>query len=129
MVGAAWVSVPPKDNCLAVNLGEMLQLASSGFFRATPHRVVADSSSTADRLSLPFFFNPSLDAVVSPCVSPGDVGPWTHARAQPESRNKLNENYGRNAFKSLARSHPAVFQRHHPDLAVLSDGAVVLRRT
>ncbi len=35
--------------------------------------------------------------------------------------------YGANALKSLARSHPAVFDRHHPDLRVLEDGRVVSR--
>ena len=34
-----WVAVPPRDGAVAVNLGEMLQLASGGYYRATPHRV------------------------------------------------------------------------------------------
>ena len=32
--------------------------------------------------------------------------------------------YGANALKSLARSHPAVFAAHHPDLRLLEDGQV-----
>ena len=35
--------------------------------------------------------------------------------------------YGLNAFKSLARSHPAVFTAHRPDLLVEEDGQVVRR--
>ena len=42
-------------------------------------------------------------------------------------RNAMLTEYGANALKSLARSHPAVFARHHPDLAVLEDGRVVRR--
>ena len=29
-----WVAVPPRDGAVAVNLGEMLQLASGGYYRA-----------------------------------------------------------------------------------------------
>ena len=50
-----WVAVPPLDCAVAVNLGEMLQLASGGYYRATPHRVI---QSTRRRVSLPFFWNP-----------------------------------------------------------------------
>ena len=34
--------------------------------------------------------------------------------------------YGANAFKSLARSHPALFAAHHAYLRLLPDGRVVL---
>ena len=33
--------------------------------------------------------------------------------------------YGLNALKSLARSHPAVFAAHHPDLRLEEDGQIV----
>ena len=41
--------------------------------------------------------------------------------------NAMLREYGLNAFKSLARSHPAVFAAHHPDLLVEEDGQVVRR--
>ena len=50
-----WVAVPPIEGAVAVNLGEMLQLASGGYYRATPHRV---GHSARRRISLPFFWNP-----------------------------------------------------------------------
>lgn len=131
-VGEAWVPIAPKAGCLVVNLGEMLQLASAGYFLATPHRV---RSPPKDRLSLPFFYNPSLDAVVDRVVDPANIGPWS--RPPPDDvaatdshgagRNKLVANYGINAFKSLARSHPKVFEKHHADLVVLPDGTVIRR--
>jgi hypothetical protein len=43
--------------------------------------------------------------------------------------NAMLREYGLNAFKSLARSHPAVFAAHHPDLLVEEDGQVVRRST
>ena len=41
--------------------------------------------------------------------------------------NRLIGEYGANALKSLARSHPEVMARHHPDLEVKPDGSVVRR--
>eukprot|EP00965_Chrysotila_dentata_P219484 6191180-Pleurochrysis_carterae.AAC.1 len=40
-------------------------MASSGYFLSTPHRV-----GRKERISLPFFFNPSLDATVTPLPLP-----------------------------------------------------------
>ena len=118
-----WVAVPPRDGAVAVNLGEMLQLASGGYYRATPHRV---SASTVRRLSLPFFWNPSLSAIVDVVCDPSRL-PWTRDRPPTETRHSLLRAYGANAFKSLARSHPRVFERHHPDLYVKEDGTVAAR--
>ena len=118
-----WVAVPPRYGAVAVNLGEMLQLASGGYYRATPHRV---GPSSQRRVSLPFFWNPSLSSVVDVVCDPSEL-PWTRARPPPEQRHSLLRAYGANAFKSLARSHPLVFERHHPDLHVKEDGTVAAR--
>jgi len=46
---------------------------------------------------------------------------------EKKKKNRLLEAYGANALKSLARSHPEVMARHHPDLVVLQDGTVARR--
>jgi hypothetical protein len=43
------------------------------------------------------------------------------------NQNKLMSCVGENSFKSLARSHPKVFARHHGDLRILEDGRIVMR--
>jgi len=48
--------------------------------------------------------------------------------SQVRPDNVIHGSYGTNAFKSLARSHPAVFQRHHPDLTLLSEEGRVVRK-
>ena len=58
-----WLSAPFVPGTLLVNLGEILQFATGGYFQATPHRVTTGALS---RVSLPFFLNPSLDRVVAP---------------------------------------------------------------
>jgi len=52
--------------------------------------------------------------------------PWTRERPAAAVRHSLLREYGANAFKSLARSHPLVFARHHPDLSVRGDGMVAI---
>jgi isopenicillin N synthase-like dioxygenase len=42
-----WVDAPPVENTLVVNLGEMLQLATRGYYLATPHRVLLPDTHTS----------------------------------------------------------------------------------
>jgi isopenicillin N synthase-like dioxygenase len=59
-----WVEVPPRPGSLVCNLGDMLERLTGGRYRSTPHRV--RNVSGADRLSFPFFLDPSWDAAVEP---------------------------------------------------------------
>lgn len=123
-----WIDVDPLGaDVLVCNLGEVCEMMSGGYLLATPHRV---RSTPRPRLSIPYFYNPALEAVVEPLELPSHL-PWER---EPEygqrtqwrrPQNALLAHYGANAFKSLARSHPAVFERHHPDLRLLDDGRVV----
>ena len=147
-----WVDAPPVENTLVVNLGEMLQLATRGYYLATPHRVLppnaasgapAAENGTRARLSVPYFWNPRLEYVCEPMDLPPSVR-WTRDRAptaafaarsangdenenETEKKNVLLEAYGANALKSLARSHPEVMARHHPKLIIGDDGTVARR--
>jgi len=62
----SWVAVPPEPGALVVNIGEILDFATRGYFAATPHRVVSGARS---RISIPFFLNPGLDSRVAPLES------------------------------------------------------------
>ena len=57
-----WIQAPPIHNTFVINLGDALEHATSGLLRATPHRVQARHGATSDRLSFPFFYDPSFDA-------------------------------------------------------------------
>jgi isopenicillin N synthase-like dioxygenase len=57
-----WIDAPPVDGSFVCNLGDMLERITGGAYRSTPHRV--RNASDVGRLSFPFFFDPSWDAVV-----------------------------------------------------------------
>jgi isopenicillin N synthase-like dioxygenase len=57
-----WVDVPPDTDTFVCNIGDMLERLTGGRYRSTPHRVRNDTG--AERLSYPFFLDPSWDAVV-----------------------------------------------------------------
>ena len=63
----AWIDVPPVDDALVVNLGDLMQRWTGGAVRATKHRVLGDAvGQGVPRYSIPFFFEPSLDARIGP---------------------------------------------------------------
>jgi len=58
----SWIDAPPIEGSFVCNIGDMLERLSGGAYRSTPHRV--RNTSSVGRLSFPFFFDPSWDAVV-----------------------------------------------------------------
>jgi isopenicillin N synthase-like dioxygenase len=62
-----WHAVPCDPGSLAVNGGEMLDLASGGWYPATTHRVVNPIGEAASkpRMSLPLFLHPADDVVLA----------------------------------------------------------------
>jgi isopenicillin N synthase-like dioxygenase len=59
-----WIDVPAEPGALVCNIGDMLDRMTGGRYRSTPHRVRASTS--GERLSFPFFFDPGWDAEVRP---------------------------------------------------------------
>jgi isopenicillin N synthase-like dioxygenase len=58
-----WIDVPPADDALAVNFGKVLERWTGGRIRATEHRVLG---SGRERFSIPFFYEPAVDAEIAP---------------------------------------------------------------
>lgn len=63
-----WHKVQSDPNSIVVNAGDMLQMASGGYFKSTTHRVVNPIGDAArfSRYSLPFFLHPKGDVILSP---------------------------------------------------------------
>jgi isopenicillin N synthase-like dioxygenase len=62
-----WFPVPCDPGSLAINGGEMLDLATDGYFPATTHRVVNPDGEAGrvPRMSLPMFLHPADDVVLA----------------------------------------------------------------
>lgn len=124
-VQGEWIDVPPTSaDILICNIGELSEIWSGGYFLATPHRVLRNSSNKRSRTSLPIFYNPKLDVVMESIDT--DRLTWERSEQKQWRRknNKLLGSVGENSFKSLARSHPNVFERHHGDLRILQNGQI-----
>jgi isopenicillin N synthase-like dioxygenase len=67
----AWIDVPPIENTLAVNFGRLLERWTGGRIKATLHRVVGSGQ---ERYSIPFFYEPRVDAIIAPLPLPGMAG-------------------------------------------------------
>jgi len=60
-----WLAAPPIPGTWVVNVADMLARWTNGRWQSTPHRV--KNLSGGDRYSCPYFFDMSLDSIVS-CV-------------------------------------------------------------
>ena len=103
-----WIDVPALDGSFIVNIGELLEFATGGYLRATEHRVNLRRS--ADRISVPYFFNPRLDAQIPTLSLPAELARLAQRRADPS--DPIHSVYGRNAWKSRLRAHPDVAAVH-----------------
>ncbi|CAB9528406.1 oxoglutarate-Fe(II) type oxidoreductase [Seminavis robusta] len=60
-----WIDVPPRPSAFVVNLGDMLERWSNGLFKSTLHRVITSGSQAGERYSIPFFYEPNFDTLVT----------------------------------------------------------------
>ncbi|EAQ65044.1 putative oxidoreductase iron/ascorbate family protein [Marinomonas sp. MED121] len=63
----SWMDVPCDFGTLIINIGDMLQEASDGYFPSTSHRVInpEGADKTRSRISLPLFLHPHSEVVLS----------------------------------------------------------------
>lgn len=113
-VPGGWIEVTPRPGALVVNIGELLELASNGYLRATLHRVVTPSAGVA-RISAAFFLGARLDATVPLLELPAPLAAQAHG-PDSDPDNPLFRSVGQNYLKGRLRSHPDVARHHHADL-------------
>lgn len=68
-----WIDITPSPGTIVVNLADSLQVWSNDRYRAAVHRVVPMTEQA--RYSIPYFFNPAMDAVIEPIADLGDEAP------------------------------------------------------
>ncbi len=111
-VGDEWVHVPPRDDAVVCNLGDMLERVTGGRFRSTPHRVRLPDS---DRYSFPLFLDPAWDAELHPlpgcepterALAEAAEGRWDGA-----SVLEVGGPYGDYLLSKVAKVFPERFER------------------
>ena len=121
-----WIDATPIPGTAVVNLGEMLERATGGYYVATVHRVV--NRSTRERYSVPYFASPRLDTRLDPFpLAPEYVAAAATRDHAGNNEKRAKENpiypvYGEGAWRGLARSHPDVVLKHYPGVAVPPTG-------
>lgn len=111
-----WIDALPRANTLVVNIGELLELATNGYLRATVHRVLSPAEGR-ERLSIAFFLGAQLDAVVP--LYPLPTALLREARGPAsDPANPLFRDVGWNYLKGRLRSHPDVAQRYYADALI-----------
>lgn len=114
LVGTDWVDVPVREGTFAVNIGELLEVATDGVLQANVHQVVSPDAGR-DRHSLCFFLSPDLGARVPTLQYDERLRPLATGPRSSE-HNPFYATYGENALKSRLRSHPNVAERYYADL-------------
>ncbi|TPW70623.1 isopenicillin N synthase family oxygenase [Schumannella sp. 10F1B-5-1] len=110
-----WIDAPALSGAFVVNIGEMFELASEGYLQATLHRVFSPAEGT-DRISVPFFYNPALDARMPQLTLPPELAAEVRGLTVDPENSKILEVYGENALRYRLRAHPNVAEAHHQDL-------------
>jgi isopenicillin N synthase-like dioxygenase len=105
-----WIDVPAEPGVLVCNIGDMLDRLTEGRYRSTPHRV--RNVSGRSRLSFPYFFDPSWDAVVTPLPLEGSPpADDSDRRWDASSVHAWNGKYGDYLSAKVAKVFPDLFGR------------------
>ena len=94
----SWLDVPPIEGTLAVNFGGLLERWTDGRIKATEHRVLGPGRA---RFSIPFFYEPRVDAIIRPLPGFGaDFPPFLYGDHLWAASTKFVE------FKGLEHLRP-----------------------
>ena len=115
------VDAPPIPGTYIMNLGEMLQTATSGYLRATPHRVQSPPQG-ASRMSIAYFYNPSFEITFLPLSLPPELAANAPGGATGMLGDPVHSLFGENNLKIRLRAHPDVAARHYHD--VIASGVI-----
>lgn len=118
-----WIAADPIQDTLVINIGDALEYYISqatgvpGYFRATPHRVLfnreGDKDKRSMRISFPYFFDPKMDALMTPRSSisankdNNDLDSGT--RWDNENLHQYSGTYGDYLMKKISKVFPKLF--------------------
>jgi isopenicillin N synthase-like dioxygenase len=92
----SWIDIAPEDGTLAVNFGKVLDRWTGGRIKATEHRVIGTSRA---RHSVPFFYEPRVDAVIAPLPGSAPFEPFVFGDYLWATTTKFVEFHGMEALR------------------------------
>lgn len=99
-----WVDVPPRRGTIVVNLADSLQVQTNDRYRAAVHRVLPMTN--ADRYSIPYFYNPAIDAVIEPIDELREAAPRYRSFTWREFiQARIDDNYADLGTEDTQASH------------------------
>ena len=105
-----WLDVPAEPDIFVVNIGDMLDRLTHGRYRSTPHRV--RNVSGRERMSYPFFIDPSWNATVEPLPLEGTPPSDDAARRWDNtSVQAWTGTYGDYLTAKVSKVFPALFAK------------------
>ena len=105
-----WLDVPAEPDIFIVNIGDMLDRLTHGRYRSTPHRV--RNVSGRERMSYPFFIDPSWNATVEPLPLDGTPPSDDAARRWDNtSVQAWTGTYGDYLTAKVSKVFPALFAK------------------
>ena len=103
---AGWVDAPPLPGSFVCNIGDMLERATGGYYRSTPHRVRINRSGR-DRLSFPLFLDPDFDAQILAIRPPAlDAGSDSATRWDGADVHAFEGRYGDYVLAKVGKVFP-----------------------
>ncbi len=90
-----WIDVPPRDDAVVVNSGDLLEHWTNGRYKSTKHRVVAKTGDR-DRYSIAMFLDPDSNTaieVLPSCVSADNPARFAPISAGAHLQSKLEASH------------------------------------
>lgn len=111
-----WIVAEPIEGTFVVNIGELLEVATQGYLKATLHRV-APTPVGRSRFSIAYFLTSQLDATV-PLVTLPEALQGKAFSVTQDPKNPLFTEVGKNFLKGRLRSHPDVAKHFYQDIRI-----------
>jgi isopenicillin N synthase-like dioxygenase len=115
-IGDRLLEIDPVTGSYVMNLGEMLQAATNGYLKATPHRV-ASPPAGSERISIAYFFHPRLDARFEPVELPPELAAQASGGENADPDDPVFSVFGENYLKIRLRSHADVATAHYAGIS------------